>query len=197
MVRYFTNVRLECRWLIVYDNAEFADLIRDHWPLANRGQALITTRNPSIAFELADGMMAITSWDNQTGLRFLLHLLSTDITADLKEDEATSAQQLSQKLSGHALTISAMAGLIHRRALSITEFMNFYNQHPSPMHGISGNRSINALWDISFKSLDPQSHAVLGVMSFIEPDSIPQALFEPDSPDDVPESLQFCLDPFW
>jgi len=47
----------------------------------------------------------------------------------LNEEEATSAEQLSQKLSGHALAISAMAGLIHRRALSITEFMNFYNQY--------------------------------------------------------------------
>ncbi|KUJ22180.1 uncharacterized protein LY89DRAFT_778484 [Mollisia scopiformis] len=160
-----------CRWLIVYDNAEFADLIRDFWPLASRGQALITTRNPSLAFELAD------------------HL-----TSDLKEDELTSAQQLSQKLSGHALAISAMAGLIHSRALSITEFMNFYNQAPSHLHGISGNRSINALWALSFKSLNPQSHTILGVMAFVEPDSIPQALFELDSPDDVPESLRFCSD---
>jgi hypothetical protein len=71
----------------VYDNAEFTDLIRDFWPLASRGQALITTHNPSIAFEVADRMMEITSWDNQTGLRFLLHLLSIDTTSDLKEDE--------------------------------------------------------------------------------------------------------------
>ncbi|PVH86783.1 NB-ARC and TPR domain protein [Cadophora sp. DSE1049] len=183
-----------CRWLIVYDNAEFADLIRDFWPLASRGQALITTRNPSLAFELADRMMEHTSWDNQTGLSFLLHLLSTDITSDLKEDVLTSAQQLSQKLSGHALAISAMAGLIHSRALSIAEFMNFYDQAPSHLHGISGNRSINALWSISFKSLNPQSHTILGVMAFVEPDSIPQALFEFESPDDVPESLRFCSD---
>lgn len=40
------DTKLDCRWLIVYDNAEFADLIRDFWPLASRGQALITTRNP-------------------------------------------------------------------------------------------------------------------------------------------------------
>lgn len=137
-------------------------------------------------------MMEVTSWDSQTGLKFLLHLVTRDITAD----EATSAQELSEKLSGHALAISAMAGLMHRRSLSITEFMNFYNQYPSRMHGISGNRSINALWDMSFKSLDPKSLAILGVMSFVEPDSIPQALFEPGSPMNLPEALQFCSDPF-
>jgi hypothetical protein len=110
----------------VYDNAEDAGLLRSHWPLASRGQILITTRNPSLAFEVADTMMEMVSWDNKTGLKFLLHLLSTDLATELKEDEATSAQ-LAQKLSGHALAISAMAGLIHRQSLSITEFMDFYN----------------------------------------------------------------------
>lgn len=180
----------------MYDNAEDTNLLRFHWPLASRGQILITTRSPAIAFEIADNMIEMVSWDNDTGLRFLLHLLSTDLTAELKEDEITSAQQLAQKLSGHALTISAMAGLIHRQSLSITEFMDFYNQFPSQVHGISGNRSINTLWDISFHSLSPQSHAVLGVMSFVDPDKIPQALFESDSPNDLPKSLKFCSSPF-
>lgn len=136
--------------------------------------------------------MEVTSWDSQTGLNFLLHLITRDIT----DDEATSAHELSEKLSGHALAISAMAGLMHRRGLSITEFMTFYNQYPSRIHGISGNRSINALWDMSFRSLDPKSLAILGVMSFVEPDSIPQAIFELHSSNDLPESLQFCSDPF-
>ncbi|OTA87935.1 hypothetical protein M434DRAFT_130703 [Hypoxylon sp. CO27-5] len=187
----------ECRWLIVYDNAEEPDLIREYWPVASRGYALITTRNPIFGFELVDRGMEISSWDNDTGLRFLLHLLSTDVSNDIEEDEATSAQQLAHKLCGHALAISAVAGLIHRRALSFTEFMNFYNQHPSEVHGISGNRSINALWELSFKSLDPRSHAILGVMSFIEPDNIPQSLFEPSSQLDPSSLPMFCSDTFY
>lgn len=185
----------ECRWLIVYDNAEDLDLLRAHWPSANRGHALITTRNHYFAFEPADGGLEITTWDDETGSRFLLHLLSTDIGTRLKEDEVTSAHELSQRLSGHALAISHMAGMIHKRSLSIVEFMKIYNRYPDKMHGISGNRSINALWDFSFKSLDAQSSAILGVLSFVNPDSIPQALFEPPSASDLPESLRFCSDP--
>lgn len=178
----------------MYDNAEVTDLIRAHWPLASRGQALITTRNPSIALELTGRMMEITSWDSQTGLEFLLHLVTRDITAD----EVVSAQQLSEMLSGHALAISTMAGLMHSFGQSITEFMNFYNQHPSRIHthGFSSNRSINVLWDMSFKSLDPHSSAILGVMAFLEPDNIPQKLFELSSLEKLPEPLQFCSDPF-
>jgi len=117
---------------------ESIDLLRDHWPAANRGQALITTRNHSFAFEPADGGLEITTWDTETGSRFLLHLLATDISTDLKENEMKYAHELSQKLSGHALAICQMAGLIHRCRWSIAEFMEIYMQHPSEMHGVSG-----------------------------------------------------------
>ncbi|TVY82554.1 hypothetical protein LSUE1_G002863 [Lachnellula suecica] len=186
----------QCRWLLVYDNAEDMDLLRDYWPSASRGQALITTRNRSFGFEIADGGLEIHTWDTETGSRFLLHLLSTDISEELKEDEVVSATELSHKLSGHALAISHMAGLIHRRAWSIAEFMKIYDQHPSEMHGVSGNNSINALWDFAFKSLDPQSRAILGVLCFVAPDNIPQSLFELEDPANLPELLHFCSDDF-
>ena len=191
------DVCLECRWLIVYDNVESLDLLLKYWPAASRGQALITTRNHSFAFEPADGGLEIKTWDAETGSRFLLHLLSTDISVQLTDDEAKSAHELSQKLSGHALAISHMAGLIHRRAWSIAEFVEIYNQRPGKMYGISGNSSINALWDVAFKSLDPQSCAILGVLCFVAPDSVPQALFEPESAASLPKSLAFCSDRLW
>lgn len=185
----------ECRWLIVYDHAEDPELIREYWPMVSHGQAIITTRNRALSFELADIGMEVPNWDIATGELFLLHLLKTDII--LEEEEASSAHELSDKLRGHAMAISVMAGLIHRRAMKITEFLELYNQHPGQLlgsHSHHGSRSINALWELSFKSLDADAHAILGVMSFVEPDSIPQALFEPPSPTDLPESLRFCAD---
>ena len=165
----------ECRWLIVYDNAEDPQILQEFWPLAGRGQALVTTRNSRVASEFADTGMEIANWDNEKGLKFLFHLLQTDSARNLEDSEMTSAHELADKLSNHALAISAMAGVIHRQAWSITEFVEFYNRHQSQV--LLRTPAIKALWDISFKSLDAQSHAILAVMSFIEPDSIPQALF--------------------
>ncbi len=183
--------------MIVYDNAEDPDLLRQYWPLANRGRALITTRNFLFGYELADRPLEISNWDSATGLRFLLSLLSSDISEELQGDEFASAQQLSQRLQGHALAITTMAGVMHRRALTITEFMTFYGEHSSRIHdGISGNRSINTLWEISFQSLDPEAFVILGVMSYIEPDSIPHELFEPSSTDCLLEPYRFCADHF-
>jgi hypothetical protein len=139
--------------------------------------------------------MEVPNWDIATGELFLFHLLKNDII--LEDDEASSARKLSDKLCGHAMVISVMAGLIHRRAMKITEFLELYNQHPGQLlgpHSYHGRRSINTLWELSFKSFGAGAHTILGVMSFIEPDSIPKALFEPLSPTDLPESLCFCAD---
>ncbi|KAK4141224.1 Tetratricopeptide-like helical [Dichotomopilus funicola] len=162
--------------------------------LAGRGRALVTTRNLKVAFEVADTGMEIANWDNEEGSKFLLHLLQGDSALDLEDSEIASAHDLADKLSGHALAISALAGVIHRRAWSIKEFMEFYNQHRSQVP--SRTPAIKALWYMSFKSLDAQSHAILAVMSFLEPDSIPQALFEPEDPTALPASLAFCSDGF-
>ncbi|KAL9104085.1 MAG: hypothetical protein Q9163_000937 [Psora crenata] len=188
----------KCRWLLIYDNAEDMDLLLSYWPSATRGVALITTRKSSFAFHPASGGLEIPTWDADMGTKFLLHLLSTNISEELTKDETSSANELSRKLSGHALAISQMAALIYRRSWSIAEFVKLYNQQPAKMHGVFGNSSINALWDISFKSLDPQSRAILGIMSFLEPDQISEALFNPDALKDgpLPESLKFTQDAF-
>ncbi|KAK0610364.1 hypothetical protein B0T17DRAFT_499972 [Bombardia bombarda] len=49
---------------------------------------------------------------------------------------------------------------------------------------------------MSFESLDSHSRAILGVLSFIQPDKIPEALFEPESSTALPASLKFCSDNF-
>ncbi|KAF2762060.1 hypothetical protein EJ05DRAFT_496932 [Pseudovirgaria hyperparasitica] len=186
--------RTQSRWLLVFDNAEVADLIREYWPLSGRGQILITTRSSPMAYELTNNLIEVSNWNDEIGLKFLLHLLSRDIATDLEEKETASASELSERLSGHALTISAMAGLIHRHACSITEFMAFYDRYPGQVSGISANRSINAVWELSFKSLDSESRVLLGAMSFLKPDSIPQDLLEPQTTEYLDESIIFAQD---
>lgn len=188
-----------CRWLIIYDNVESMDLLLSYWPVASRGQAIITSRSNKFAFEPAEGGIEVHSWDSETGSQFLLHLLSTDIGDELSTAEIKSADQLSEKLSGHALAISHIAGLIHRRSWSISDFLEIYKKQPQKMYGLSGNSSINALWDISFNSLDPKSREILGVLSFTAPEAIPQSLFEAEDEASLPESLKFCADnlAFW
>ena len=157
---------------------------------------IITTRNHNFVFFPADGGLEITTWNTEKGSHFLLHLLSTDISKHLTEKEAKSAQELSLQLSGHALALSLMAGLIHRRSWSIDEFLEIYKLQPQKVNRLFGNNSINAVWEMSFQSLSEKAGAILRVMAFLSPDFIPQALFEPKDLSAFPDSLKFCEDPF-
>ncbi|KAG8404939.1 hypothetical protein J3459_022391 [Metarhizium acridum] len=189
-------VRPGCQWLLDFDNVESVDLLMNYWPIASQGQAIITTRNHSLAFYPTDGGVEIAEWDTETGSQLLVHLLSTDIGNQLTQDEADSAHEVPLTLRGHALTLSLMASLIRHRSWSMKDPFEMYKRQPQKVHGIFGNSSINPLWNMLFQSLNESTCAILGVLAFLSPDSIPQALFEPKDPGNFPVSLKFCQDPF-
>ena len=178
------------KWLLVFDNAEDQNLLLEYWPLASSGFVLITTRNHHLAFEPAGTGIEVLHFDPEHGSGFLLHLLTTDITKDLNNSDIQSARELSEKMSGHALAISHMAGLIHRRAWSIQECLAIYNSNTRKMH----ENSLDAVWRISFGSLNSPASSLLGVLSFLMPDNIPQSLFEPMNNSVLGDDLQFCKD---
>ncbi|EXF75842.1 hypothetical protein CFIO01_07877 [Colletotrichum fioriniae PJ7] len=179
----------ECKWLIVYDNVESFDLLRANWPLpGSQGLALITTRNHSLAFDPASGGLEVPSWNTENGTKFLLHLLSGHISADLLANEAKSAYSLAERLSGHALAISNMSGLIQRRSWSISQLLDNYGSNLNFKDGLE------AVWKVSFQNLKPDSAALLAAFSYCAPDSIPHSLFELQEAEDFPDSLLWFLD---
>ncbi|KAG8163347.1 hypothetical protein KVR01_006644 [Diaporthe batatas] len=180
----------EDAWLAVYDNVSSADILQRFWPVSNHGCAIMTTRNPSLAFDHTNDSIEVTAWDPNMGSRFLIFLLKRQIGRDL-DAEGVSALELSKRLDGHALGITHMAGLIQRRSWSISDFMKFYMKNPRRAH----TSELQSLWEFSFKSLDKDSRSFLGVISFLMPDSIPQSLFELRE-EDLPESIKFLSDEF-
>ena len=179
------------KWLVVFDNVESIEVLMPYWPETSHGRALITTRNHSLVFSLATTGLEVKSWDAQTGSEFLLFLLKRDIGNDIAT-EGQSAYQLSEKLSGHAMGISHMAGLIHRRSWTIAEFLSIYEKNPKRAH----SSELQAIWDLSFKSLSSESSLLLGICSVLMPDNISQTIFEIGEMPDVPDDLDFCMDEF-
>lgn len=181
----------DCKWLVVYDNVEDDKLLMPYWPEASRGKAIITTRNHNLVYKFATSGLEISSWDTKTGSEFLLFLLKDNSGRDIQA-ERVSAAELAEKLSGHALGISHMAGLIQRRSWSITEFMRIYLKDPRRLH----KTELQAVWDVSFGTLEVDSRVFLGVASFLVSDNMAQELFEITEDDSLPRDLEFCTDDF-
>ena len=176
----------------MYDNVESTDILMPYWPVSSKGRAIITTRNHSLSFEPASEGLEVRSGDAITGSEFLLWLLKRNVSRDL-EAESDSALALSQRLGGHALVISQLASLIHRSNFSIRDFMVMYLKNPRMAHE---RGEFRAIWDISFKSLDESCQALLGIVSFLMPDSIPQEVLGGERDGDFPDGLTFRHDDF-
>ena len=191
-------ITIACRWFLIYDNVESKELLRAHWPSSTHGQAIVTARNHSVGFDLVDGTLEIMKWDEDTATRYFFHLLARDIGADVEQTDRASAIQLSRKLDGHALAISVAAAMIHQRRWTVSDFMKVYDEHPSEMLEVSGSRSINALWKLSFQTLSSNGRIILGILSYMASDSIPQALFDiqPKDKGKLDNRLKFCEDSF-
>lgn len=185
-----TPCYVEAKWLLVYDNVESLDVLQPHWPSPTvRGQALITTRNTTLAYELVETGIEVPPWDTNTGSKFLLHLLSKNISADILANQSQSAIELAEKLSGHALTLDRMAGVIHRRCWTIQQLIDVYDRQPE-----FNKNGIGPVWQLSFENLKPHSASLLAILSFCSADKIPQGLFELKDVSGLPEDLQWCAD---
>ncbi|RSL84309.1 hypothetical protein CEP51_004011 [Fusarium floridanum] len=176
-------------WLIVYDNVDSFEVLHSHWPnSAAKGHALITTRNTTLAYEPAETGIEVSAWDKETGSQFLLHLLSGHISADMLANEAKSALELSERLSGHALALARIGGVIHRRCWTIQELVEVYDRQPEFKHGIG------PVWQISFENLNTYSSSLLSIFALCSADKIPQGLLEPEMPESLPKGLEWFAD---
>lgn len=96
-------------------------------------------------------------------------------------------------MSGHALALSQMAGLIHDGELSIKEFTSMYLENPQPAHAVD---ALSELWQYSFESLDSNSFSLLGIISFLQSDNIPMEIFRPRVGLELPSNLEFLKNQF-
>lgn len=179
----------EHEWLLIYDNVDDINLLMRYWPVASHGAIIVTSRNHSLGFEPADRGLEVPHFDAQEGSDFLMFLLQWDLADDISSTEVDSALQLSQKLSGHALALAQMAGLIVRRSWSIKQFLAVYEKNARKLHG----QFLDIVWHMSFESLDDDAKALLGVLSSIAPDAIPEQLLEVEERY-LPATLSCCTD---
>ncbi|KAK4676674.1 hypothetical protein QC764_000320 [Podospora pseudoanserina] len=180
----------EAKWLIVYDNVESFDVLVTHWPnLAANGHALITTRNTDLAWEPAEIGIEVETWDIDNGAKCIIHLLADHISADVLASQFNSALELSERLSGHALALDRMAGVIHKRGWTIGQLVEIYDRAPE-----FGQNGIGPVWQISFQNLSVNASSILAVISCCSADRIPEMLFQPGEPGKVATELPWCGD---
>lgn len=102
-----TNIYIADPWLLVFDNAETAAIIRKFWPASTRGAIIITSQNPQLA-HITKSEIHLQPMIPEEG--------SSLIQSHLKRggSEQESAQMLSTSLGGLPLAIAHFSGYVAR-----------------------------------------------------------------------------------
>jgi hypothetical protein len=170
-------------WLIIFDNADDIDILRDYWPIGATGSVLVTTRNP----KAKDGELTVTGTDVAPMSDIECALLLRKLVDEPSGTEIDkSAAILANKIGCVPLAISQIAALIRRRDMTISEFLKEYGgagQLLQQLNQVKGlplqeqyKKTIETVW--GFEHFSKSALSLLHAMVFMDPDGVAESILE-------------------
>lgn len=202
-----TNVSwTDKNWLAVYDNAEAGGALDRFWPKGSDGSILMTTRDKNLSRLPCAAGQEIRVFSQEEGAQFMLHLMAYGDVGRVSytTEDKQAALKLSELVGGHALAITQLIGLIQTMSKSLPEFLPEYERSYRSIRGMAPDGGISADYKHLINTVfrDALSHVsqidafgLLGILSFLSPDGIPQELFEPPREVALQTSIEFCQGP--
>lgn len=166
-------------WLIVFDNVDDPEILYDFWPADGTGCVIITTRNPLSKDSLFQptAVRDVPSF----GIEEAVPLLQSLSHRGGEPRSLESCRQIVDMLGGLPLAITQMASVIHYRQLSLADFIDYYHEDAKKLQKMrpfgrqtTYGRTISSVWAI--ESLSAEALALLRVLSFLDPDRIPESI---------------------
>jgi hypothetical protein len=172
------------RWLLIFDNAERAAVMKGYWPFGANGAILITSR--SYYNFLNDDQRrgdTVSTFNDDQSFGLLCRLLGPDWRSLYEEgkvvkSEKDAAHEFLSRLDGLALAIQQAAILIKDPNIggnTIESTFEYYKVRADRLPDrVAGPRSdtyhaLDTLWDMVFELLSPNAKDFLGVLSLLTP----------------------------
>ncbi|RMZ91103.1 hypothetical protein DV736_g1663, partial [Chaetothyriales sp. CBS 134916] len=191
------------KWLIVYDNVDRPEILREFWEEDAKGSILVTSRDPEANDldyygDLGEEVKPLTNDDGAAFLRSLTR-------SGESEGSTSASQELAFRLDGLPLAIEQISAFIRKHRLKLSEFLNAYkndkdfealqDKRIAPKRGYE--YSIAGVW--ALQDLSKGSLALLNIMSFLDPDCMQRDLFRRTLPKKTKNSyptseLQYIAD---
>ncbi|TAQ85801.1 hypothetical protein B7494_g5858 [Chlorociboria aeruginascens] len=189
-------------YLLVFDNADNISLVQDCFPRANHGAIILTTRDSVMSAEVATSGQAVLEFSIEEGRDFLNYSLPSQVTANAQD----IAWNISATFHGFALALGQIAGYIRTSGCSLQDFVRMYENRKNttaltalPVKDYHSN--LATVWDLSLSTLSSEAKTILEILTFVDPDSVPNALFQEPTAEgsDAWPQLDFLADPikFW
>lgn len=185
-----------CSWLLIFDNADDLEVLRAPWPGNAHGSILITTRNFNAAHSPASAGWQVRPFDDATGSTVLLNLVGLDFTLQRNQEKATA---ITQTLGGLPLALNQIGGFIAQRKLPLQDFLPLYERNAAKIDtrktGLSDyEHTISTVWEMSIGDVAGNSHHLLNLLAFFDPDAIHELILLEGSKQIAQAEFEFLKD---
>ena len=175
------------RWLLIVDNLEEIDLLRDMVPSPHSGHILVTTRSHHTG-HLAH-RIALEPMQVDDGALLLLRraklLPPGAALEEVSEADNAVAKKIVEAVHGLPLALDQAGAYIEETERSLSDYVDLYQQYASSLlkrRGASGHdhpAPVTTTFSLSFeklKALNPTAIELLEFCAFLHPDAIPEEM---------------------
>jgi tetratricopeptide (TPR) repeat protein len=175
-------------WLLVFDNADDLEMVREVLPTGCQGHVLLTTR--AQAMGRVAHRLEVEEMSLEIGALFLLRRAGMlDVDAPLEkasEKDRISAERLVQELGGLPLALDQAGAYIEEASLNIEEYRELYRQQKYTLLKRRGGlitdhpEPVATTWILSFTCVEQMNRGAADLLrfcAFLNPDAIPEEVF--------------------
>ncbi len=174
-------------WLLILDNADDLELVRDVIPPLNSGYILLTTRAHTIG-SLAQ-RVEVREMDLQEGTRLLLRragiLAEEKVLEQVPAGERAQAEAIVKEMAGLPLALEQAGAYLEETGSGLSGYLTLYRQHRTDLLKHKGKFSpeyphtVATTWSLAFGQVEqanPAAADLLRLCAFLDPDAIPESL---------------------
>ncbi|KAL7784962.1 P-loop containing nucleoside triphosphate hydrolase protein [Trichoderma ceciliae] len=190
-------------WLVIFDNLDDASVITGFWPHGGQGSIIVTSVISDVIFNFDPYEIKVPPFSEEEAVGCLLKQLSLD---DKVGSNYSSALKLNKELGGLPLGIVRVAAFIRSCKIDIEECaeevelaLNKARDRKLPARYDDYLKDLSTVWNMSFKKLseNPQAIGLLGMLSFLAAETIPEELFTPKlAACELSTNISFCSSKF-
>lgn len=172
------------KWLLVFDNAEDADVIEKFWPTGQYGSILLTSRNPLLDTHALSikGKVQLHGLPLDDGAR-LLHVCAQEDQTPNPIIKA-NAKTIVDWVQGIPMAIQQLGSLIYNDNLSISGFLDVYptkNDLFGRLHEVhSKDKNLITVWALdALQERHSDAYSLLAIIAMLDPETIEDSLLVP------------------
>jgi tetratricopeptide (TPR) repeat protein len=175
-------------WLLILDNVEDLQTIRNYIPVEGKGHMLLTTQSFATG-GIVNDRKVVTSMASEDGAQFLLRRAKINNPSEADRELAT---KISEILGGHPLALDQAGAYIEENQRSLSDYLDLLSQKREVEllknrgravadHEASVATTLSLCYE-KVKESNPAAAELLQFCAFLDPDAIPEEIITEGAP---------------